>query len=126
MLQTNIRLDRPIFTGEMMLSILQEIMSIGNKHVGVSFLGTQWQETHQNVSVIFPALKNWSVDSFVKISCCESILLQELTDEDIQGLTLWIQQIVEEGERINPDFRKILNASSISLLAKYFLEAQAV
>ena len=106
-----------------MLSILQEIMSIGNKHIGISLMGNHWQKTHQNVSATFPALKNWSVDSFVKISCSESILLQELTDEDIQGLTLWLQQVIEEGERINPDFRKILNNSSTSLLAKYFLEA---
>jgi hypothetical protein len=116
-------LDRPSFTGEMMLSILQEIMFISGKHLGLLFLGNHWRKTHQNVSVTSPCLKNWSVDSFGKVSCCESILAQELTDEDIQGLTLWLQQIVEEGERINADFREILNNSNTSLLAKYFLEA---
>jgi hypothetical protein len=118
-----IDLDRPSFTGEMMLSILQEIMSIGSKHFALLVLGNHWRKTHQNVLAKFPSLENWSVDHFGRVSCRESILGQELTDEDIQGLTLWLQQIIKEGERINADFREILNTSNTSLLAKYFLEA---
>jgi hypothetical protein len=115
-------LDRPNFTGEMMLSILQEIMFISSKHFSLLVLGNHWRKTHQDISATFPSLENWSVDYFGKVSCCENILAQELTDEDIQGLTLWLQQIIEEGKRITADFREILNNSNTSLLAKYFLE----
>jgi hypothetical protein len=115
-------LDRPSLTGEMMLSILQEIMLVSRKHLGLLVLGNHWRKTHQDVSALFPALENWSVDSFGKISCDESILVRELTDEDIQSLTLWLKQIIAEGKRINDDFIEIFNSPSISLPAKYFLE----
>jgi hypothetical protein len=119
-------LDRPIFTGETILSILQEIVFVSSNHLSLSVIGNHWQKTHQNISPIFPSLENWSVDSLGKVSCQKSMLAWELTDEDIQGLKLWVKQFIEEGERTNAGFREILNTSSISLLAKCFLEAKAV
>jgi hypothetical protein len=116
-------LDRPRFTGEMMLSILQEIMSASNKYFDLLVLDDRWRKTYQNILATCPALENWSVDSFGKVSCRESILAQELTDEDIQSLTFWLQQIIKEGEQIDAGFREDLNNSNTSLLAKYFLEA---
>jgi hypothetical protein len=64
---------------------------------------------------------SWSVNHFGKISCDDSILEKELTQEDIQGLQFWVQAFVAKCERIITNYTEILNDSSISSTAKSFL-----
>jgi hypothetical protein len=118
----SIDLSKPSINGEMMFAVLQEIISISSQHFGSLALGNYLRKSHTKVLIEFPSIQNWSVDHFGKLSCNESILGDELTDEDIQALRLWVQKFIEECERANSDFRKILDNSNTSLVAKYFLE----
>lgn len=103
----SVDLGKPSITGKMMLTVLQEIISISSQHFGPLALGNYWRKSHAKVSTEFPSIQNWSVDHFGKLSCNESILGYELTDEDVQALRLWAQKFIEECERANSNFRKI-------------------
>jgi hypothetical protein len=112
--------ELPVF-GETMLTWLEKIVAISNNYFGPLAQGNYWRKTHAQLIDQFPLIANWSVDHFGKISCQESILAQELTDEDIHCLRTWVQKFVEECERIIIDFKSILNKSDLSLLAKTLL-----
>jgi hypothetical protein len=105
----------------MLLEILREIVAISSEHFGSLALGNYWRKAHAQVLIKFLFIQNWSADHFGKISCNESILGRELTDEDIQVIRLWVQKFIEECERTKVDFRETLDDSNISLMAKYFL-----
>jgi hypothetical protein len=112
--------DLPII-GKTMLAWLETIVAISNNYFGPLAQGNYWRKTHTQIIEEFPLIANWSVDHFGKISCHESILARELTDEDIKCLRIWVQMFVEECERIIIDFESILNNSDLSLLAKTLL-----
>jgi hypothetical protein len=112
--------DLPII-GKTMLAWLEAIVAISNNYFGPLAQGNYWRKTHTQIIDKFPLIANWSVDHFGKISCHESILARELTDEDIQCLRVWVQMFVEECERIIVDFTSILDNSDLSLLAKTLL-----
>jgi hypothetical protein len=114
-------IDLPIFTGEMMLVILQEIAAIGSQHFGKLALGNYWRKAHDRVSDTYPSVRYFSADHFGKIGCDRDLLERELTAADLQGLRLWVQNFIEECERSKSDFGDILQNSNISLLATYFL-----
>jgi hypothetical protein len=105
----------------MVIVILHEIISVSGKHFGSLALGNYWRKAHMQILDEAPFIKNWSADHFGKISCHESILEQELTDEDIQVIRLWVQKFIEECERAKVNFREILDESNISLMGRYFL-----
>jgi hypothetical protein len=105
----------------MLLTILQEIVAISSEHFGSLALGNYWRKAHSQVLGESLFLQNWSADHFGKISCNESILERELTDEDIYVIRLWVQKFIEECKRTKVSFREILDDSNISLMAKYFL-----
>jgi tetrahydromethanopterin S-methyltransferase subunit B len=107
--------------GETMLTWLEKIVAISNNYFGPLAQGNYWRKTHTQILDEFPLLANWSVDHFGKISCQESILARELTDEDIQCLRVWVQMFIQECQRIIIDFESILNNSDLSLLAKTLL-----
>ncbi|PSB52937.1 hypothetical protein [Chamaesiphon polymorphus] len=115
-------IDLPIFTGEMVLATLQQIVSISNDHFGKLAQGNYWRKAHDRVIDKYPSVRSFSADHFGKISCDRDLLERELTDADIQGLRLWVQKFIEECERSNRNFRDILHNSNISLSATYFLE----
>jgi hypothetical protein len=112
--------DLPII-GRTMLKWLEKIVAISNNYFGPLAQGNYWRKTHTQLIGQFPLITDWSVDHFGKISCHESILGRELTDEDIQCLRTWVQMFVEECERSIIDFESILNNSDLSLLAKTLL-----
>jgi hypothetical protein len=112
--------DLPII-GKTMLAWLETIVAISNNYFGPLAQGNYWRKTHTQIIDKFPLIANWSVDHFGKISCHESILARELTDEDIQCLRVWVQMFVEECERIIVDFTSILDNSDLSILAKTLL-----
>lgn len=121
-------LDRPIdlpqITGEIMLVILQEIVSVSSKDFGSLALGNYLRKTHRQVLAESLFFQNWSADHFGKIGCDESILKQELTDEEVQVIRLWMQKFIEECERTKVGFRETIEESNISLKTKYFLGAE--
>jgi hypothetical protein len=107
--------------GQTMLSWLEEIIVISNNYFGPLAQGNYWRKSRAQIVDEFPFVSNWSVDHFSKISCEESVLHRELTDEDIQSLQVWIRMFIEECERIITDYRSILNNSNLSLIAKDLL-----
>jgi hypothetical protein len=107
--------------GQTMLSWLEEIITISNDYFGPLAQGNYWRKSRARIVDEFPFVSNWSVDHFSKISCEESILDRELTDEDIHSLQVWVRMFIEECERIINDYRSILNNSNLSLLAKDLL-----
>jgi hypothetical protein len=107
--------------GQTMLKWLEEIIAISNDYFGPLAQGNYWRKSRERIIDEFPFVSNWSVDHFSKISCDESILQRELTDEDIQSLRVWTCMFIEECERIITDYRSILNNSNLSLLAKDLL-----
>lgn len=113
-------LEIPI-VGQTMLGWLEQIVAISSKYFGPLAQGNYWRKSRAHVIDQFPFISNWSVDHFSKISCNEVILTQALTDDDIQGLCLWVKLFMAECERIITDFRSILNNSDLSLLAKDLL-----
>jgi hypothetical protein len=113
--------EQPIVTGEMMLTGLEEIVTISNSYFGSLAQGNYWRKAHARNVDQFPSLLNWSADHFSKLSCNVNILEQELSGKDIQAVQVWVNCFVEECERIIIDFRKILNDSNLSPLAKDIL-----
>jgi hypothetical protein len=107
--------------GQTMLNWLEEIIAISNNYFGPLAQGNYWRKSRAQIIDKFPFLSSWSVDHFSKISCDESILQRDLTDEDIKSLQVWIRMFIEECERIITDYRVILNNSNLSLLAKDLL-----
>jgi hypothetical protein len=107
--------------GIKMLEWLEEIITISNNYFGPLAQGNYWRKAHAKNVGEFPSIANWSVDHFSKVSCSEIILIQPLTDNDIQGLYSWVKTFIEECERIITDYRSILNNSNLSLLAKDLL-----
>jgi hypothetical protein len=107
--------------GQTMLNWLEEIIAISNNYFGPLAQGNYWRKSQALIIDEFPLVSNWSVDHFSKISCNQSIVNRDLTDEDIQGLQVWIGMFIEECERIISDYRSILNNSNLSLLAKDLL-----
>jgi DNA-binding response OmpR family regulator len=118
---TNEILSEPKLIGKTMLSALEEIILISNNYFGPLAQGNYWRKSHARIVCELPFISNWSVDHFSKISCSESTLTNELTNEEIQNLRVWVQMFIEECERIINDFRSILNNSDISPLAKDLL-----
>lgn len=117
---SELSLDLPI-AGKMMLSWLEEIIVISNNYFGPLAQGNYWRKSRARIIDEFPFVSNWSVDHFSKISCDESMLDRDLTDEDIQSLQVWTCMFIEECERIIIDYRSVLNNSGLSLLAKALL-----
>jgi CheY-like chemotaxis protein len=109
-------------TGEMMLTGLEEIVTISNSYFGPLAQGNYWRKAHARNVEQFPSLLHWSADHFSKLSCNDNMLEQELTHEDIQGIQTWVSFFVEECERIIIDFRTILNNSNLSSIAKDILD----
>ena len=107
--------------GQTMLTWLEEIIVISNNYFGPLAQGNYWRKSRARIIDEFPFVSNWSVDHFSKISCDESMLDRDLTDEDIQSLQVWICLFIEECERIIIDYRSVLNNSGLSLLAKALL-----
>jgi hypothetical protein len=107
--------------GQTMLNWLEEIIAISNNYFGPLAQGNYWRKTQALIIDEFPLVSNWSVDHFSKISCNQSVVNRDLTDEDIQGLQVWIRMFIEECERIISNYRSILNNSNLSLLAKDLL-----
>lgn len=112
--------DLPII-GKTMLAWLEKIVAISSNYFGPLAQGNYWRKTHAQIIDQFPLISNWLVDHFGKISCHESILARELTDEDIKCLRAWVQLFVEECKRIIINFESILDNSDLSLLAKTLL-----
>jgi hypothetical protein len=80
--------------GQTMLSWLEEIIVISNNYFGPLAQGNYWRKSRAQIVDEFPFVSNWSVDHFSKISCEESVLHRELTDEDIQSLQVWIRMFI--------------------------------
>jgi hypothetical protein len=104
-----------------MLAALGEIVTITNNYFGPLAQGNYWRKSHTSIANDLPSLQNWSADHFSKISCNDIILEQELTNEDIQSLRIWVRIFIGECERIIVDFRVILNNSDLSSAAKDLL-----
>ena len=113
-------LDLPLL-GQTMLTHLEEIITISNNYFGPLAQGNYWRKSRARIIDEFPSISNWSVDHFSKISCDQSILDLDLTDEDIQSVQVWIRMFIEECERIIIDYRSVLINSDLSLLAKDLL-----
>jgi hypothetical protein len=111
----------PQITGEIILTILDEIVATSSKYFGTLSLGNYLRKAHAQVLVESLFIQNWSADHFGEIGCHESILNRELTDEEVQVIRLWVHKFIDECERTKVDFRAILEESNISLTAKYFL-----
>ncbi len=103
-----------IATGQMMLIGLNEIITISNNYFGSLAQGNYWRKAHALIIDQFPFIQNWAVDHFSKVTCLESILELELTDQDMQCLRIWVQFFIEECERIIVDYGKILKSSDLS------------
>ncbi len=114
-------------TGEMMLSSLEEIVTITDNYFGTLAQGNYWRKARTRIVDEFPVdefpyILNWSADHFSKFECDERILTEELTDEDIQSLGAWVREFIKECERTMIDFGIILNNnSSLSLLTRYLV-----
>ncbi len=112
--------DLPI-AGQTVLNWLEEIITISNDYFGPLAQGNYWRKSRARIIDEFPFVSNWSVDHFSKISCDESMLDRDLTDEDIHSLQVWVRMFIEECERIITDYRSILNNSNLPVLAKDIL-----
>jgi hypothetical protein len=114
-------LTTPATTNKIILAGLAEIVTVSNNYFGPLAQGNYWRKAHSQLVDKFPALNNWLADHFSKLSCQESILDRELTDEDLQGLRAWVQLFIEECERIIIDYKMILYNSNLSTSAKDLL-----
>lgn len=108
-------------TGQAMLAAIEEIVIISNNYFGPLAQGNYWRKAHAHIVDEFPFIQNWSSDHFSKLSCNDRILEQELTDEDIHCMRIWVKVFIEECERIIIDFKVVLNNSVLSPLAKDLL-----
>jgi hypothetical protein len=108
---------QPHILGRDMLAALEEIVTVSNNYFGPLAQGNYWRKSHDRIVGEFPAIQNWSADHFSKLSCNESMLVQELTAEDIQSLRVWVRLFIEECERIIIDYRSILDTAGLSPLA---------
>jgi AmiR/NasT family two-component response regulator len=120
-LSIDITEPRSSIAGKMMLAALGEIVTITNNYFGPLAQGNYWRKSHTSIVNDLPSLQNWSADHFSKISCNDIILEQELTNEDIQSLRIWVRIFIGECERIIVDFRVILINSDLSSAAKDLL-----
>jgi hypothetical protein len=120
-LLTNELNRKPKISGHVMLTALEEIVTVSNNYFGPLAQGNYWRKAHARITDEFPSIQNWEVDHFSKLSCDENLLDRELTVEDIQSLRIWVQFFIEECERIIIDYRIILNTSDLSLSAKDLL-----
>jgi hypothetical protein len=114
-------LAQPTNSGRNVLAALEEIVAISNNFFGPLAQGNYWRKAHDRIKDKFPFIQNWSADHFSKLSCHESILDRELTAADIQSLRIWVQNFIEECERIIIDFRAILKSSDLSPTAQSLL-----
>jgi hypothetical protein len=104
-----------------MLTALEEIISVSNNYFGPLAQGNYWRKAHDQIVDEFPFITEWSADHFSKITCQENILERGLTAENIDSLRIWVNLFVKECERIIVDFRAILINSDLSPLAKDLL-----
>jgi CheY-like chemotaxis protein len=112
-------------TAQTMLTAMREITAIGSKFFGPLAQGNYWRKVHASIVNDFPSLQNWSADHFGVISCNESILQSQLTEEDLRGLRRWVALYISEGERIIVDFGGILKNSNLSYSAIQLLSGKA-
>ncbi len=112
---------RSSITGKMMLAALGEIVTITNNYFGPLAQGNYWRKSHSSIVNELASLQNWSADHFSKINCNDLILEQELTNQDIQNLRIWVRIFIGECERIIVDFGVILSNSDLSSVAKDLL-----
>jgi CheY-like chemotaxis protein len=110
-------------TAQTMLTAMREITEIGNNFFGPLAQGNYWRKVHASIVNEFPFLQNWSADHFGVISCDESILQSQLTEEDLRGLRRWVDLYIREGERIIVDFGGILKKSNLSYSAIQLLSS---
>jgi CheY-like chemotaxis protein len=115
------RSSEPEIMGQVMLSSLQEIVAISSNYFGTLAQGNYWRKAHAKIGDEFPLIANWSADHFGKISCDQKILTQQLTAADIQTLRVWVQNFINECERIIVDFGVILDNADLSASAKDLL-----
>ena len=111
----------PEITGQVMLAGLQEIVAISSNYFGTLAQGNYWRKAHGRSVTEFPSLLNWSADHFGKISCDENSLEQQLTAAELEALRSWVQNFINECERIIVDFSVILNNADLSDPAKDLL-----
>jgi hypothetical protein len=117
----NKSLEQPTISGRNMLAALEEIVAIGNNFFGPLAQGNYWRKAHDRISDNYPFIQQWSADHFSKLSCHQSVLDRELTAEDIHSLRIWVQNFIEECERIIVDFSAILKGSDLSPIAQNLL-----
>lgn len=117
----NVAVLKPAITGQRMLTAMIEISEIGSNYFGALAQGNYWRKAHARIVDEFPSVRNWSADHFGKLDCNETILKEELTDEDIQSLRIWVGLFIEECQRIIVDFGEILNNSELSPTARQLL-----
>jgi CheY-like chemotaxis protein len=110
-------------TAQAALTAMREITEIGNNFFGPLAQGNYWRKVHASIVDEFPSLQNWSADHFGVISCNESILESQLTEEDLRGLRRWVDLYIREGERIIVDFGGILKKSNLSYSAIQLLSS---
>ena len=108
---------QPKILGRDMLAALEEIVTVSNNYFGPLAQGNYWRKAHDRIRDEFPAIQNWSADHFSKLSCNESMLVRELTAEDLQSLRVWVRLFIAECERIIIDYRSILKQANLSPLA---------
>ena len=113
--------SEPEITGQAMLAGLQEIVAISSNYFGTLAQGNYWRKAHGRSVTEFPSLLNWSADHFGKISCDENSLEQQLTAAELEALRSWVQNFINECERIIVDFSVILNNADLSDPAKDLL-----
>jgi DNA-binding NarL/FixJ family response regulator len=119
--QVSIPLPDSAIAGEIILNALREIVTISNNYFGPLAQGNYWRKAHARIVDEFPFMQYWSADHFSKLDCDESVRAQALTDKDLQSLRAWVQNFIEECERIIVDYRLILNDAKLSPLAKDLL-----
>jgi hypothetical protein len=113
--------SKAVVTGKILLTGLEEIVTVSNSYFGPLAQGNYWRKAHARIAEKFTFIQEWSADHFSKISCNDSIVEKILTEKDICTLRLWVQFFIEECERIIIDYGTILNNSDISPLAKDLL-----
>jgi hypothetical protein len=95
-------------TGEMAIAAFLEINEISKTFFGPLALGNYWRKAHTIAIDKCPKLHNWSADHFGMISCYEAMLDEDLTEQELKHLGLWIRLFIQEGERVKANFGEIL------------------
>ncbi len=112
---------QPVITGQMILTGLNEIITVSNNFFGPLAQGNYWRKSHTSLVDEYPFLQNWTANHFSQIDYNQNIPDQELTKEDIQCLQQWVHLFVQECERIIVNFREILVTSDLSAVAQNLL-----